>query len=74
MGTSAVLAQRMGNILFVASLGDSRAYLYRDKSLRQYTIDHNMAQALVNMGVISREAARLHRWRHMLWKYLGAPN
>jgi serine/threonine protein phosphatase PrpC len=72
MGTTAILAQKVDDKLHIGSLGDSRAYLIRHGSLRQYTIDHNMAQALVSMGAISRGAARTHRWRHMLWKYLGA--
>ncbi len=74
MGTTAVLALLLHDRLYIASLGDSRGYLLRDGELFQYTVDHNMAQTLVSMGAISREAARSHRWRHMLWKYLGAPD
>ncbi len=72
MGTTAVLALAVRDRLYVASLGDSRAYLFRDGDLHLYTVDHNMAQILVNMGAISREDARTHRWRHMLCKYLGS--
>ncbi len=72
MGTTAVLTMLQGDRLYIASIGDSRAYLLRDGDLHQYTIDHNMAQTLVTMGAISREAARTHRWRHMLWKHLGS--
>ncbi len=74
MGTTAVLAVLVEDRAFIASLGDSRAYLLRDGDLQQYTVDHNMAQTLVSMGAITREAARSHWWRHMLWKYLGAPD
>ena len=72
MGTTAVLTMLQGDRLYIASIGDSRAYLLRDGDLHQYTIDHNMAQTLVTMGAISREAARTHHWRHMLWKHLGS--
>ncbi len=71
MGTTAVLAWVIHNHIYIASLGDSRAYLLRDGDLHQYTDDHNMAQMLVNLGVISRQDASDHHWRHMLWKYLG---
>ena len=54
MGTTAVLALAVRDRLYVASLGDSRAYLFRDGDLHLYTVDHNMAQILVNMGAISR--------------------
>jgi PPM family protein phosphatase len=74
MGTTAVLAMLQGDRLYIASLGDSRAYLLRGGDLHQYTIDHNMAQTLVTMGAITREAARTHHWRHMLWKHLGSPD
>ena len=74
MGTTAVLALEVGNRLYVASIGDSRAYLHRDNELRQLTIDHNMAQTLVQVGAISKEDVHDHQWRHMLWKYLGSAN
>jgi serine/threonine protein phosphatase PrpC len=74
MGTTAVMTLIVGNRLYIASLGDSRVYLLRDGDLHQYTVDHNMAQTLVNLGVISQVDAREHRWRNMLWKYLGAEN
>ena len=74
MGTTAVLALLVQDRLYIASLGDSRAYLLRDGDLHQYTVDHNMAQTLVSMGALSREDARQHRWRNMLWKYVGAPD
>ena len=74
MGTTAVFAMLVEECLFIASLGDSRAYLLRDGCLHQYTIDHSMAQTLVSLGVLSRNAARTHRWRHMLCKFLGNPD
>ncbi len=73
MGTTAVMALVNRDNLFIASLGDSRAYLLRDGLLRQYTIDHSMAQLLVSQGTISPAEARRHRWRHMLWQHLGYP-
>jgi protein phosphatase len=71
MGTTAVMAVLQDSRLFIAGLGDSRAYLLRDGHLRQYTIDHSMAQLLVNQGTISPAEAKRHRWRHMLWQFLG---
>lgn len=71
MGTTAVVALVVKDRVFIAGLGDSRGYLLRDGDLHQYTVDHNMAQTLVTLGVISRTAAQNHQWRHMLCKYLG---
>lgn len=73
MGTTAVMALLHHSRLFIAGLGDSRVYLLREGHLRQYTIDHSMAQLLVNQGTISPTEAKRHRWRHMLWQFLGYP-
>ncbi len=71
MGTTMVMGMMIRNRMYIASLGDSRAYLLRDGNLQQCTVDHNMAEMLVSQGVISRQDAREHQWRHMLWQYLG---
>ena len=73
MGTTLVLAVwRKGSaILYVAGVGDSRAYLVRGQKIEQLTVDHSLAQALVEAKTISAAEAREHRFRNVLWKYLG---
>jgi serine/threonine protein phosphatase PrpC len=72
MGTTVVLAiWRKGAELFVAGVGDSRAYLIRGKTISQLTTDHSLAEALVQAGTISRADAREHKFKNVLWKYLG---
>src|SRR5437762_11132746 len=59
MGTTVVLALwRKGGELFVAGVGDSRGYLLRGRKMTQLTIDHSLAEALVQAGTIKREEAR----------------
>lgn len=58
--------------LFVTGVGDSRAYLLRDNKIDQLTIDHSLAQALVEAGTITPEEAKEHRFKNVLWKYLGS--
>jgi protein phosphatase len=73
MGTTIVLALwRKGKELFIAGVGDSRAYLIRDGQIEQLTVDHSLAQALVENKTISAAEARDHRFRNVLWKYLGS--
>ncbi len=73
MGTTIVLALwRKGKELFIAGVGDSRAYLIRDGQIEQLTVDHSLAQALVENKTISAAEAREHRFRNVLWKYLGS--
>lgn len=71
MGTTIVLAVRIGDSLFFTGVGDSRAYELRGSRLRQLTVDHSITQALLDSGTISPEEARTHRYRNVLYKYLG---
>ena len=75
MGTTIVAAvwRKGSSILYVAGMGDSRAYLIRGKKIEQLTVDHSIAQALVEAKTISAAEARTHRYRNVLWKYLGSP-
>jgi protein phosphatase len=71
MGTTAVLAVRQADQVYVAGLGDSRAYLIRGRKVEQLTIDHSVAQALVASGALTPEEARHSPWQHVLHKFLG---
>ena len=73
MGTTVVMAVwRKGGEVFIAGVGDSRAYLIRSKRIQQLTVDHSLAQALVEAKTISPAEAKDHRFRNVLWKYLGS--
>ena len=73
MGTTIVMALwRKGNEMFISNLGDSRAYLIRGNEIEQLTVDHSLAQALVENKTISPAEAKEHRFRNVLWKYLGS--
>ena len=74
MGTTVVLSvwRKGSSVLYVSGLGDSRCYLIRDKKIEQLTVDHSIAQALVEAKTISVAEARTHRYRNFLWKYLGS--
>ncbi len=75
MGTTIVVSvwRKGSSILYVSGMGDSRAYQIRAKKIEQLTIDHSIAQALVEAKTISAAEARTHRYRNVLWKYLGSP-
>jgi protein phosphatase len=73
MGTTVVMAVwRKGNDLFITGVGDSRAYLVRNRKIQQLTVDHSLAQALVEAKTISAAEARDHKFKNVLWKYLGS--
>jgi protein phosphatase len=74
MGTTIVLSlwRKGSSILYVTGLGDSRVYQIRGRKITQLTVDHSIAQALVEAGTISAEDAKTHRYKNVLWKYLGS--
>lgn len=55
----------------VAHLGDSRAYLLRDRTLTQITRDHSWVEDRIQQGLLSPQEALLHPLRHMLTHALG---
>jgi protein phosphatase len=75
MGTTVVVTLwRKGSaLMYVAGMGDSRCYQVRAKKIEQLTVDHSIAQALVEAKTISAAEARVHKYRNVLWKYLGSP-
>lgn len=71
MGTTAVLLIVSGGLIYTANVGDSRAYEFRKGRLRQLTTDHSITQALLESGTITPEEAKTHRYRNVLYRYLG---
>jgi protein phosphatase len=68
--TTATVALFDGRSLAMGHVGDSRAYLYRDKQISQLTSDHTFVQSLIDEGRISEEDARTHPHRNLILKAL----
>lgn len=71
MGTTLTFLLHVGGRVYVGGIGDSRTYVLRDERLTQLTKDHSLTQALVDAGTISANEAAHHRYRNVLWRYLG---
>ncbi|MER3473716.1 MAG: Stp1/IreP family PP2C-type Ser/Thr phosphatase [Armatimonadota bacterium] len=71
MGTTLVIALVKGGQLWVAHVGDSRAYLLRGERLLALTEDHTFVAEQVRAGGMSLEQARHSRFRHMLTRAVG---
>ncbi len=71
MGTTLTFLLNVRGHFYVGGIGDSRTYLLRDGDLKQLTKDHSLTQALIDAGTISPEEAQNHRFRNVLWRYLG---
>ena len=71
MGTTCTLVAIRGDQLFLAHIGDSRAYLLRDGELHQVSKDHSWVEDAVDQGVITREQARVHPNRNVITRAIG---
>ena len=66
MGTTLTLAYIHWPIVYVAHVGDSRAYIYRRQELFQITRDQSIAQMMADAGMIDEECVAGHRFRNIL--------
>lgn len=71
MGTTAVLAVVMNDILYIGHVGDSRAYLLRKGKLTQLTKDHSFIQYLLEHGQITEEQAKSHPQKNQITRAIG---
>lgn len=71
MGTTLTVAWVVGSQAFLAHVGDSRAYLFRDGHLEALTHDHSYVGELVRSGGLTAEEARFHPHRNILTRALG---
>lgn len=71
MSTTVVLALGLEDSFLVGHVGDSRAYLLREKHLSALTRDHSVIQELLDAGRITVEAARHHPQRNVVTRTLG---
>jgi protein phosphatase len=72
MGTTLTAAIIEDDLLLIAQVGDSRAYLLQGQQLRQVTRDHSLVEQLVSTGHITREEARVHPNRSVITRALGS--
>ena len=71
MGTTMVIAVLSGENIYIASVGDSRAYIFGEGGQRQLTKDHTIVQMLLERGEISPQEAAVHPKRHFITRAVG---
>ncbi|MDB5796314.1 MAG: stage sporulation family protein [Paucimonas sp.] len=71
MGTTLVLALLRQHDMFIAHIGDSRAYLLRGGEMRQLTRDHTLLQQQIDAGLITSEQARAAKQKNLLTRGMG---
>jgi protein phosphatase len=78
MGTTLTIALIVADRVYLASVGDSRAYLINaggvtedGATAAQLTSDHSLVARLVDIGQITAEQARTHPQRNLLYRSIG---
>lgn len=72
MGTTLCCAGLVADgVLVIVNVGDSRAYVLRERDLRQITDDHTVTAEMVRRGHLAASEAADHPHRHVLTRVLG---
>jgi serine/threonine protein phosphatase PrpC len=71
MGTTITVALFENGIVSIGHVGDSRAYLIRDRKVDQLTEDHSLVAELVRTGRLSPEEAETHPQRSVITRAIG---
>ena len=71
MGTTATIAGLLGNSLYLAQVGDSRAYIVRDGTAQQITKDQSLMQQLIEAGEMTPDQAEVSERRNIILQALG---
>ena len=71
MGTTATIAGFLADTLYIAQVGDSRAYLVRAGEAKQITKDQSLMQKLVEAGEMTVEEAEVSERRNIILQALG---
>jgi len=72
MGTTVVVGvQADSNLLEIAHVGDSRAYLLRDDKAVLLTNDHSVVQEMVRAGRLTEAQARTNPYKNLITRCLG---
>jgi PPM family protein phosphatase len=71
MGSTLVMALVVGRQAYIANVGDSRAYCLHSEGITQISEDHSLVERLVQIGQITREEARVHRQRNVIYNTIG---
>lgn len=70
-GTTITAAVLMGDLAYIAHVGDSRAYVINSETIEHITRDHSLVQRLIELEQLTPEEARDHHQKNVLYRALG---
>jgi serine/threonine protein phosphatase PrpC len=71
MGTTAVLMFARDERIYIAHVGDSRAYLVRDGRIVRLTKDHSLVGEQIRAGLLPESAEKNHKFRNIITRSVG---
>jgi protein phosphatase len=71
MGSTLVMALVTEGQAHIANVGDSRAYHLNSTGIRQISTDHSLVERLVQIGQLTREEARTHKQKNVIYNTVG---
>lgn len=71
MGTTLTFLWENGDLVYLAHVGDSRAYLLRDGKLKRVTQDHSVVGELIRNKALTPEEAKTHPYRSVITRAIG---
>lgn len=71
MGTTTVALFIQNGRGYIAHVGDSRAYLVRDNTIKQLTHDHSLVAEQLRAGFITEEEVKNHKFRNIITRSVG---
>ncbi len=71
MGTTCIAAVVQGATLYVANVGDSRAYIVREGKAQQISQDHSWVAEQVRSGAMTEAEARKHEKSNQIYRCMG---
>lgn len=71
MGSTLVMALVADGQAHIANVGDSRAYHLNSAGIQQISVDHSLVERLVQIGQLTREEARTHKQKNVIYSTIG---
>ncbi|MCL4876112.1 MAG: Stp1/IreP family PP2C-type Ser/Thr phosphatase [Anaerolineae bacterium] len=70
-GTTVTAVAIIGDLAYIAHVGDSRAYIITQDSIEQVTRDHSLVQRLIELDQLTPAEAADHPQRNVLYRAIG---
>ncbi len=70
-GTTCTAVMVIGDMAYIAHVGDSRAYFVQREKVERLTRDHSLVERLIELEQLTREEAEDHPQKNVLYRALG---